>query len=168
MTRYHLAKLVDWAGMLKSRKRLQKVVFLLQASECPFGADFYLHHYGPYSEEVARLTDEMVREKLLVETSEGQAGYERYNYRLSDDAKHQLTELEAGSRGDKMKAELTAFEVKAQAFLAADLKDLEYAATIVYFQQQGNDWETSVEKATTFKKDDSVKNALGLAQQAVS
>jgi uncharacterized protein len=168
MTRYHLAKLVTWAGTLKSRKRLQKVVFLLQASGCPFGADFFLHYYGPYSEDVARLTDEMVRENLLIETSEGQAGFERYNYRLSEDTERQLTKLEADSRGEKMKAELAAFEVKAQTFLTAELKELEYAATIVYFHQQGNDWEASIREAVKFKKDEAVKNALRLAQQAVS
>ena len=168
MTRYHLAKLVSWAGTLKSRKRLQKVVFLLQAGKCPFSADFFLHFYGPYSEDVARLADEMVRENLLVETSEGQAGYERYNYRLSDEASRQLSALEVSAQGEKMKAELTGFEAKARSFLAADLKELEYAATIVYFQQQGNDWETSVEKAAAFKKDESVKTVLGLAKQAVS
>ena len=168
MTRYHLAKLVNWAGVLKSRKRLQKVVFLLQAGGCPFGVDFFLHFYGPYSEDVARLADEMVRENLLLETSEGQAGYERYNYSLSEETSRQLSALEVSAQGLKMKAELTAFETKARSFLATDLKELEYAATIVYFQQLGDNWPVSVEKATRFKKDESVKNALGLAQQAVS
>ena len=168
MTRYHLAKLINWAGMLKSRKRLQKVVFLLQAGGCPFDVDFFLHFYGPYSEDVARLADEMVRENLLIETSEGQVGFERYNYHLSDETSRQLSALEVSAQGEKMKAELTAFEAKARFFLASELKELEYAATIVYFKQQGDDWAVSVEKATTFKKDESVKNALGLAQQAVS
>ena len=62
MTRYQLAKLVEWAGTLNSRKRLQKVVFMLQAAGCPLQAEFYLNHYGTYSlEDVTRLTDEMVR-----------------------------------------------------------------------------------------------------------
>jgi uncharacterized protein len=168
MTRYHLAKLVNWAGMLKSRKRLQKVVFLLQAGGCPLGADFFLHHYGPYSEDVARLTDEMVRENLLIETSEGQPGFERYNYRLSDETSRQLSALDGSAQGEKLKAELAAFEAKARSFLAAELKELEYAATIVYFKQQGYDWPVAVEKATTFKNDEAVKNALRFAQQAVS
>lgn len=55
MTRYQLAKLVEWAGELRSRKRLQKVVYLLQAAGAPIEAEFTLHHYGPYSFDVAQL-----------------------------------------------------------------------------------------------------------------
>ena len=70
MNRYQLAKIVQWAGTLRSRKRMQKMIFLLKAAGCPLDADYDLHHYGPYSQDVARLTDEMVREKLLCETTE--------------------------------------------------------------------------------------------------
>jgi uncharacterized protein YwgA len=51
MTRYQLAKLVEWAGTLRTRKRLQKVVFMLQAAGCPFDDGFGLHHFGPYSSD---------------------------------------------------------------------------------------------------------------------
>ncbi len=36
MQPYHLAKLIQWApdGELKSRKRMQKVVYLLQSAGC--------------------------------------------------------------------------------------------------------------------------------------
>ena len=69
MNRYQLAKIVDWAGTLETRKRMQKVVYLLQVAGCPLGADYTLHHYGPYSQEVARLTDEMVQTGILTETA---------------------------------------------------------------------------------------------------
>lgn len=46
MTRYQLAKLISWAGTLHSRKKMQKVVFMLQAAGCPLDAEFYLHLYG--------------------------------------------------------------------------------------------------------------------------
>jgi hypothetical protein len=35
MNRYQLAKIVDWAGTLETRKRMQKVVYLLQVAGCP-------------------------------------------------------------------------------------------------------------------------------------
>ena len=66
MNRYQLAKIVQWAGTLRSRKRMQKMIFLLQAAGCPLDADYDLHHYGPYSQDVARLTDEMVRRSFSV------------------------------------------------------------------------------------------------------
>jgi uncharacterized protein YwgA len=168
MTRYQLAKLVQWAGTLKSRKRLQKVVFLLQAAGCPLDAEFYLHHYGTYSEEVARLTDEMVRLELFKETSEPFMGGEKYSYQLSQTARQQLTELQKTQRGQLLARELAPFETKAKALLAADVKELEYASTILYFHLQGRDWSEAVEKAVQFKGTSLVRNALGLAQQALA
>ena len=57
MKRYQLAKLIEWSGeSLKTRKRLQKVVYLLQAAGCPLDADYTLH-----LEELAK--------QLLIETS---------------------------------------------------------------------------------------------------
>ena len=33
----------------------------------------------------------------------------------------------------------------------ADLKDLEFASTIIYFRKQGHDWPTAVQKMCQFK-----------------
>lgn len=79
MTRYQLAKLVQWAGTLHTRKRLQKVIYMLQSVGCPLEAEFYLHHYGTYSEDVARVADEMVRLQMLKETSAPSLGGSQYS-----------------------------------------------------------------------------------------
>src|SRR5262249_44805548 len=131
-------------------------------------ADFYLHFYGPYSEEVARLADEMVREHLLEETVTGSPPYEQYNYQLTEDTRRQLADLEASSRGESMRRELADFEGKARSLLSADLKQLEHAATIAYFYQRAHDWQDAVVKAATFKDDAAVEAALPFAQEAVS
>lgn len=44
-----------------------------------------------------------------------------------------------------------AFETKAKLLIAADLKDLEIAATLVYFQRQDGDWSSAAEKTRKFK-----------------
>jgi uncharacterized protein len=168
MTRYQLAKLVQWAGTLNSRKRLQKVVFMLQAAGCSLEADFYLHHFGPYSEHVARLTDEMVRLKLLKETSEPFMGGSKYLYQLAEPAQQQLVDLEQTDRGQALAEQLVRFEAKAKALLAADVKQLEYASTILYFHLEGKDWPEAVEQAVQFKGTSVVRNALPLAQQALA
>jgi hypothetical protein len=168
MNRYQLAKLVSWANCLHTRKRLQKVVYLLQAAGCPLEAEFSLHHYGPYSEELARLTDEMVRQALLDECSSDNMMGKQYTYTLSPAAEQQITELEGTDLGRGWAAELARFEPTAKELLVADLKQLEYASTIVYFHNQGCDWPTAVEKAVTFKKTPAVKNALPLAQKVAS
>ena len=168
MTRYQLAKIVSWAGDLQARKRLQKVVYLLQSAGCPLRAEFSLHHYGPYSEELARLTDEMVRQSLLEEQSSEHSQGKQYSYRLSAAAAREITDLEATKPGQVWAGELAGFEAMAKQLLAEDLKQLEYASTIVYFRNQDNDWEAAVAKAETFKLTPAVKNALSLAKKVIS
>ena len=151
MTRYQLVKLVEWAGTLNSRKRLQKAVYLLQAGGCPFEAEYTLHHYGPYSQEVARLSDELVRADLLAETShQNQVGLQ-YSYEVTKDAKARIQDLEATPEGMRMEAQLTPFEMQAKTLLATDLWELEVASTLVYFRQQKHSWPDSVERTCKFK-----------------
>jgi uncharacterized protein YwgA len=131
MTRYQLVKLVEWAGTLKTRKRLQKVVFLIQAGGCPLDADYTLHHYGPYSQEVARLADEMVQVNLLVEKPEQNQVGLQYSYVLAAPTKEKIAEFEATPKGKKMAGQLTAFKEKTKKLLNTDLSELEVASTMV-------------------------------------
>lgn len=167
MNRYQLAKLVAWADCLRTRKRMQKVVYLLQSAGCPLEAEFILHHYGPYSEEVARLTDEMVRAVLLEEqTSENVVGTQ-YSYRLPEPIRQQIADLETMEQGQKWLSELASFESLAKDLLTTDLKQLEYASTILYFRRQGFNWPEAVEKARKFKNTPAVQESLGLAQKVM-
>src|SRR3954467_12838841 len=84
MNRYQLAKIVDWAGTLDTRKRMQKVAFLLQAAGCRLDAEYTLHHYGPYSQEVARLTDEMMQARILDERAESNMVGQQFSYSLNE------------------------------------------------------------------------------------
>ncbi|QEH35275.1 hypothetical protein OJF2_38230 [Aquisphaera giovannonii] len=150
MNRYQLAKVVNWAGTLETRKRMQKVIYLLQVAGCPLGASYTLHHYGPYSQDVARLTDEMVQAGLLTERTTSNGVGQQYSYSLSDAASRNLTELESSaSRGPS--SGLDAILSEKRWLLEQDLKDLEYASTIVFFRQQGHDWPSAVEKMCRFK-----------------
>jgi uncharacterized protein YwgA len=151
MTRYQLAKLVEWAGMFQSRKRMQKVVFLLQAAGCPLDADYDLHQYGPYSQDLARLTDEMVRERLLEERIETHPYGEQYSYTLPEASRRQIEDYEAGPSGTQPAQQLTGYRALARTLYQAELKDLEVAATIVFFRQQGLDWPVAVAKTCQFK-----------------
>ncbi len=168
MTRYQLAKLISWAGTLHSRKKMQKVVFMLQAADCPIEADFYLHLYGTYSEDVARLTDEMVRKGLLEEETNPTPNGSQYSYRLPGQIKQHLIDLEKTEDGKKWASELAPFEAKAKSLLQADVKELEYASTILYFHVQGDDWPQAVDKAVEFKRSPAVRNALDLAKKALA
>ena len=172
MTRYQLAKIVGWAGTLQTRKRLQKVAYLLQVAGCPLGGEFSLHHYGPYSQEVARLTDETVRAGLLEERTAPNVAGQQYSYMLSEAAGRQVAEFEAGAQGSALARRMAPFEGRARELLGADLRDLEVAATIVFFREQGHDWPVAVEKTCQFKglTADSpfVKGAEELARRIVA
>ncbi len=132
-------------------ERMQKMIFLLKAAGCPLDADYDLHHYGPYSQDVARLTDEMVREKLLCETTEARPYGEQYSYVLSDEASRQISAYESSSRGAGPAKEMAACESLARKLEQTDLKELEIASTIVFFREQGDDWTAAVEKTRNFK-----------------
>jgi uncharacterized protein YwgA len=151
MTRYQLGKIVEWAGTLQSRKRMQKLVFLLQAAGCPLDVDYDLHHYGPYSEDLARLTDLMVDERLLEERMEVRPYGEQYSYRLSPESIRQIAEYESRLANSGLARPMAAFEPLARSLCETDLKELEVASTIVFFRAQGNDWPAAVEKACQFK-----------------
>lgn len=151
MTRYQLAKIVDWAGTLQSRKRMQKVASLLQTNGCPIEADFNLHHYGPYSQEVSRLSDEMVQAKMLEEWSVPNMAGQQYSYKVSDDARHRVAEFEAHPDGSLQARRMAPFEGLARELLRMDLRELEVASTIVFFRNQGHGWPVAVEKTCQFK-----------------
>jgi uncharacterized protein YwgA len=148
MNRLQLAQLVEWAGEVKTRKRLQKVVYLLQAAGCPLEIDFTLHHYGPYSHELAALTDQMVSADLLVESSSRNVMLgQSYEYKLSTVAQEQLHAF----AGDDP-AGLADFKDLAERLLnEPSLHKLEYAATIAYFRMQGREWPEAVAAAAKFK-----------------
>lgn len=168
MDNYQLAKLVQWAGTLHTRKKMQKVVFLLQAAGCPFDADYFLHHYGPYSTDVARLTDSLVNNNLLnEEPTENMAG-KQYEYTLPPDSRASLERFEKTPEGTKRLAEMTRYEDLARDLLNREVFELEYGATIAYFRRRGQSWEDAFAAACRFKRlasgSPAAKSALALAR----
>lgn len=164
MQRYQLAKLVEWAGTLDTRKRMQKVVYMLQAAGCPLDADFFLHRYGPYSQDVAQLTDEMVNQDLLAEVETSIGSGSKFEYHLPDSTREKIQAFEETPPGSSLLNSIMPFKERATKLLKADLKQLEFASTILFFQRQGCDWPTAVEKAVQFKRTEAVRTALPLAQ----
>jgi uncharacterized protein YwgA len=172
MTRYQLAKLIEWAGTLRTRKKMQKVVFLLQAAGAPLGAEFGLHYYGPYSQELAQLVDEMVRLGLLAEAPVSNAAGQEYHYVLTEQARAKLAEAESNPRSRALAAQMAPYAEKARGLLAREVKDLELASTLVFFRQQGLEWALARAKTCQVKSlrpdDPFLQSAEGLARQIVA
>jgi uncharacterized protein YwgA len=169
MDRYQLTKLVEWADHLKSRKRMQKVVYLLQCAGAPLEADYELHYYGPYSFDVAQLTNELVQIGVLVEDTDATGSGKQYNYRIAPERLPTIRNYEETPAGIDAHREILPFEALAKRLFDKSIAELEYAATIAYFYNLRGDWDDSLTKACRFKNlaPESVvaQNALVLAQQ---
>jgi uncharacterized protein YwgA len=171
MERYQLAKLVEWAGTLRTRKRMQKLVYLLQAAGCPLNARFVLHHFGPYSFEVAKLSDEMHAAELFEESEEDNYVGRAFNYGLSPKGRNWVREMEAGAAGKKRAKDISTWKERVDELLKLDVRVLEVAATILAFKRESKDWDQALDKACRFKKldpkDALAKTALELARKTV-
>ena len=152
MSKYYLAKLIEMAGTMKTRKRVQKVVYLLQVAGLDLGLNFRLHNFGPYSAEVASLLDDMSSEGILLENRHvNMAGWQS-EYGLSDQAKQTLREFDQTARGQELAGELARFEPQIRRLLAVgELWELELGATIAYVYEKEGSWDKAVEAACKFK-----------------
>lgn len=150
--KYPLAKLIQWSGPtgVVGRKRLQKIVFFLQKAGCPFGADYTLHHYGPYSRDVADACDELVAAGILNERAEINSVGTQYTYTVSADSG--MAAIEQTENRLREQAEtMTTFKSLAEELLRKSLWELELGSTILYFFQKSASWEDAQRLACEFK-----------------
>lgn len=173
MDKLQLALLTQWAedaglGGIDGRKRMQKVVYFLQQAGCPIDADYALHFYGPYSRDVAEVTDVMVAEKLLDE----QAG-NSYRYTLNAQTRP-LIELTCQRHPDSADA-FKAYKDRAVELLRAELPVLELGSTILFMfknDREGPKWERALAAACRYKDKNegeaSSQLALDLAKRFAS
>lgn len=163
MNRLQLATLLSWAGEpgIQGRKRLQKVVYFLQQAGCPLGCAYTLHHFGPYSRDVADACDEMVAARLIDETVSLQQWGPQYGYRL----KPQTLELLEQANDQSMES----YRKLGTELIAEDIRLLELGSTIQFFYGQTTDWDRALEEACKFKKKsddaDESRQALELARR---
>lgn len=174
MTKYQLAKLVELAGRISTRKRVQKTLYLLQAAGFDLGITFRLHHYGPYSAEVAALLDEMSQQDggvLREQRNANLAGWQS-EYTLSEEGQRILVEFESTPRGKAALLQFEEYTPQIRRLLNVDdLWELELGATIACFHDKEEDWGKAVQGACKFKNvpPDAPKTAqaLLLAQELV-
>jgi len=165
--KYYLAKLAQLAGTIDGRKRLQKIVFFLQSAGLPMGAEFALHHFGPYSWDVAQACDELVSAGVLSEEAKRNQVGRQYSYRLTERGSRLLDR--AGETNEQLNQQFKQFQHIAQDLLQEDLRGLELGSTILYFKQQGVEWNEAARRACEFKSvdqnDDRVQSAIDLARR---
>lgn len=80
----NILQLIDYLeGSIDGRKKLQKLVYLIQHKGGPFEEAFQYHLYGPFSEQLANELEEMKTFGLVKETRELAYSGSKYKYRYS-------------------------------------------------------------------------------------
>ena len=171
MNNYELAKIISMANGIDSRKRIQKTVHLLQMTGSDFGLDFRLHHYGPYSFELADLLDRMTGSGILTETEESTAVGTQYNYSLNPEFATRFEQYETTSRGEKAKNVLEARQELLVKLNHVAPRTLELTSTIAEFRRRNKSWTDATKRAAKFKgekpKSTAMVEARKLAEELV-
>lgn len=166
MNTYALAKLISSVASVDGRKRLQKVVCLLQYAGCDLGARFRLHYYGPYSDDVAEATNFLTQAGVLDEEEHSQPLGSRYSYQVSGKGKELLEQFR--DTADARKAELLLPDYFAlfSHLNQADLWLLELASTMAFYRKDvGKDWSAARTATSEFKNVDPRSDVLAQAEE---
>lgn len=87
---YRLLTLIDVLGEIKGRKKLQKIVHLLEHSGVNFFCKYEYHHYGPYSSDLQMELNDLVEQGFLSESFENGT----YSYSITEKGKQFKVKME--------------------------------------------------------------------------
>ncbi|WP_106495994.1 YwgA family protein [Lentibacillus sp. Marseille-P4043] len=90
------AKLMQFFSVAKEvigRKKLQKMIYILQKNHVPFEEKYQFHFYGPYSEELSLRVEELTNLGFITEEKEDKSSYYQYNYKITGDGKEFLNQF---------------------------------------------------------------------------
>lgn len=82
------------AKQVTGRKKLQKMIYILQQSHVPFEEKYQFHFYGPYSEELTLRVEELCNLHFLNEEKEEKSNYHQYHYSITEDGQTFLNQFE--------------------------------------------------------------------------
>lgn len=86
--------ILQHAGEIVGRKKLQKMLFILKKLNFPFREKYAFHFFGPYSEELTLQIEELYNLGLIEEVKENQGVYQQYRYQLSTSGQRFLKNFE--------------------------------------------------------------------------
>lgn len=142
---------------IPGKKRLQKLGMLLQHAGLEIDIDFFLHHYGPYSSELADAADELYFMGVIDSRSEqlGAFGTFQTVYSLPEDH----SDFDGlPSPYDKKLSYLNNFSPI----------ELEMASTIAYFERQGHARSGAIDLASSLKPKKSVPRIIKKSEQILN
>ncbi|MFD1361606.1 YwgA family protein [Lentibacillus salinarum] len=137
------AKLMQFfaaANDVSGRKKLQKMIYILQKCDVPFEEKYQFHFYGPYSEELSLRIEELCNLGFIAEEKETKRHYEQYHYAITPDGNAFLQQFQMDM--PDMTEQIALLKCKSSRFL-------ELVSTILYFE--GLPADEVVEKVHTVK-----------------
>ena len=171
MREYALLKLIEMAGKIDSRKRIQKTSYVLQQLGYPLPDRFIWHHFGPYSHELAALLDELVSLGFVDQEQQTSRSGHRFRYALTADGHLALSNFEKGERGQTLVRTFTSVFEKLQQIVDAayPLRTLELGASLLYWRHRAQSEDAAAEIVSKSKgapRDSrQFKEAMSLAAQ---
>ena len=153
-----LGQLLKTTGPIRGRKKLQKIVQLLQTVGCvPFGYSYQFSFFGPYSAELKADVDALALEGLVQEDKEATA------------QGHQTYVFAAGEKMERLLNDLATQEPAPWGLLACELNsrtavELEGISTVAFLQKMGWSAEALEEQFRILKP----RLATGFAQYRVT
>ena len=138
------------------RKRLQKTAHLLKVSGVQVGADFKIHHYGPFSADIADKIDELVFLGVIEESQEpvGIYGTSQYVYRMSG------SNLPVPIPSEK-------FAKAMQLLDRRSVIELEVASTIAFFEDGSLDRNKALEAVIEMKPSKAIPQVITKASKLI-
>ncbi|MFD1036899.1 YwgA family protein [Virgibacillus byunsanensis] len=89
-------KLMQFFSVAKEvtgRKKLQKMIYILQKCDVPFEEKYQFHVYGPYSEELTLRMEELCNLGFVHEEKEEKSNYHQYHYQITKDGHEFLSQF---------------------------------------------------------------------------
>lgn len=115
------------AGKVTGRKKLQKMIYILQVSGMPFEEKYHFHFYGPYSEELSLRIEELSNLGFIDEVKEDKGNYSQYAYQMTDTGNDFLHQFQLNM--PDFKQEVNLLQEKSSRFL-------ELVATMLFFRDR--------------------------------
>jgi hypothetical protein len=123
------AKLIHFfklAEKVTGRKKLQKMIYILQKSNVPFQEKYQFHIYGPYSEELTLRVEELCNLGFLAESREDKVNYYQYNYEVTEAGENFI---------EQFPLDFPDIEEKVNQLQDKSSRFLELVSTLLYFEE---------------------------------
>lgn len=157
---YSLLKIFDSVEYIYGRKKLQKMIHLLEVSGMTLPFKYEYHYYGPYSADLQEEVGFLVQQGFVEETKEQDA----YVYKMTDKGRHFKRMLE-----DESGFNMNVNEELLQILTQESSQYLEIVSTYAFLRDSGHTSEEAKKKALQLKPQlsDYLDSAIGFYNENI-